>query len=193
MATVTIGNSPIHSDAIITYPYGVPDSGYQCGWHTGVDFAPYGSTENNPILYPVKKGRVVYINTTTTPALGVQAQILDEEGHYWRYCHMVQGSLQVSVGDEVDLNSPIGRMGATGNVTGRHLHLECSTTQAWQCSTFVNPCNILGIPNVDNTIIKYNGSIDPPDPPEPPTPVQFKRNKFKWVLYARKLIKKRQI
>ena len=83
------------------------------GWHTGVDFAPYGTTENNPILYPVKEGRVVYINTDTSKALGVQAQILDSEGHYWRYCHMVSGSLQVSVGQEVTLNTPIGRMGAT--------------------------------------------------------------------------------
>lgn len=81
-----------------------------------------------------------------------------------------------------------------GNVTGRHLHLECSTTQAWQCSTFLNPCNILGIPNVDNTIIEYDGSIEPPDPPDPPVTTNYKKTKFKWVLYARKLRnKKRQI
>lgn len=53
MAEVTINNSPVHSDLIITYPYGVADSGYSCGWHTGLDFAPYGSTESNPVLYPV--------------------------------------------------------------------------------------------------------------------------------------------
>lgn len=192
MATVKIPNSPVHSDIIITYPYGVADSGYSCGWHTGVDIAPYGTTENNPVLYPVKPGRVVYINTTTTEALGVQAQILDNEGHYWRYCHMVAGSLQVSVGQEVTLNTPIGRMGATGNVTGRHLHLECSTTRAWQCSTFLNPCNILGIPNVDNTIIKYDGSIEPPEPPDPPIHVNYKKTKFKWVLYSKKLRKRRK-
>lgn len=51
---VTISNSPVHSDAIISYPYGVTDSGYSCGWHTGVDIIPYGDTENNPWLYPVK-------------------------------------------------------------------------------------------------------------------------------------------
>lgn len=113
MATVTIPNSPVHSDIIITYPYGVVDSGYSCGWHTGVDFAPYGTTENNPILYPVKEGKVVYTNSDTSQYLGVQAQILDNEGHYWRYCHMVSGSLQVSVGQQVTLNTPIGRMGAT--------------------------------------------------------------------------------
>ena len=105
---------------------------------------------------------------------------------------MVAGSLQVSVGQEVDLSTPIGRMGATGNVTGRHLHLECSTTQSWQCATFLNPCTILGIPNVDNTIIHYDGSINPPDPPDPPTPVNYKKTKFKWVLYSRKLRKRRK-
>lgn len=30
MAEITINNSPVHSDSIITYPYGVADSGYQC-------------------------------------------------------------------------------------------------------------------------------------------------------------------
>lgn len=191
MATVTIPNSPVHSEIQITYPYGVADSGYSCGWHTGVDFAPAGTTENNPVLYPVKDGTVVYTNTNTSDRLGVQAQILDEDGHYWRYCHMVSGSLQVSVGQKVTTTTPIGRMGATGNVTGRHLHLECSTTQTWQCSTFLNPCNILGIPNVDGTIIEYDGSITPPDPPEPP--VNYNKTKFKWVLYSKKLRKKRQI
>lgn len=188
MAEVTINNSPVHSDIIITYPYGVHDSGYSCGWHTGIDFAPYGSTENNPMMYPVKDGRVVYVNLTTTPALGVQVQILDNDGHYWRYCHMVAGSVQVSVGQQVTTQTPLGRMGATGNVTGRHLHLECSTTQSWQCSTFLNPCDILGIPNVDNTIIHYDGSITPPTP-TPPTKLEF--GNFPWVLLARKLRNKR--
>lgn len=185
MSEVTINNSPVHSDIIITYPYGEIDSGYSCGWHTGIDFAPYGNTENNPIMYPVKDGKVVYVNLTTTQYLGVQVQILDNEGHYWRYCHMVEGSVLVNVGDTVTTQTPLGRMGATGNVTGRHLHLECSTTQSWQCSTFLNPCDILGIPNVDNTIIHYDGSITP-EPPEP-----TRKNKFPWVLYARKLRNKR--
>ena len=68
-------------------------------------------------------------------------------------------------------------MGATGNVTGRHLHLECSETQAWQCSTFINPCTILGIPNEEGTIIKYE------ETPTPPSPTKSK-NSLKW-LYSR--------
>ena len=87
----------------------------------------------------------------------------------------------MSVGDRVTRGTAIGRMGATGNVTGRHLHLECSTSQSWQCNTFLNPCTILGIPNVDNTVIHYDGSVPPT-----PTPTERKKTKFPWVLYARK-------
>ena len=53
MAEVTIYNSPVHSDCIITYPYGVIDYSYTCDFHTGLDFAPYGTTGTNPDLYPV--------------------------------------------------------------------------------------------------------------------------------------------
>ena len=66
-----------------------------------------------------------------------------------------------------------------GNVTGIHLHLEYATTQTWDYDTFLNPSLALGIPNERGTIIKYDGTI-------PPTPT-FKKSKFKWVLYAKKL------
>ena len=164
---------PIHDEQMISYPYGVIDSGYSCGWHTGVDLVPHGSTENYPLLYGcVASGTVVYTNYTDTGALGVQVQFQDDvTGLYWRYCHMQVGSVSLSVGDHVDYNTIIGRMGATGNVTGRHLHLECSTSQAWICDNFVNPCTELGIPNEDDLVIEYGGT-----PPVPPTPTGRKSN-----------------
>lgn len=173
--SVTISNSPVHDEAMISYPYGVQDSGYSCGWHTGVDIVPHGQTENYPLLYFVKNGTVVDISTTG--ALGVHVTILDDDGFYWRYCHMQENSVQVQINDRVSTSSVIGRMGATGNVTGRHLHLECSTTLAWQCNTFVNPCEKLAIPNIDDTIIYYDGSIVPPQP----EPSQKIKNYKKWI------------
>lgn len=186
MSEVTINNSPVHSQSMISYPYGVPDSSYSCGFHTGIDFIPYGSTSSNPMLYSVVEGEVVDIVTTTTGALGVQALILSSDNEYWRYCHMLEGSLQVQVGDLVTTASPIGQMGATGNVTGIHLHLERSTTYAWQCNTFLNPATYLGIPNEDNTIINYEET-----PPVPP--VELTKSKFKWVLYSNKLRERRNV
>lgn len=90
MSEVTINNSPVHSQSTLSAVYGETGE-HWARFHTGIDFVPFGSTENNPMLYSVCSGEVVYINTTTTPALGVQAVIKeDNSNRYWRYCHMVE-------------------------------------------------------------------------------------------------------
>ena len=105
MAEVTINNSPFHTIAQITYPYGVIDSGYSCGYHTGVDIVSRGTNDD---LYPVEDGVVVYTNNTTNVALGVQVQIRGDSGRYWRYCHMVLNSIQgIQVGMRVTKNTKI--------------------------------------------------------------------------------------
>lgn len=158
---------------------------YTCGWHTGCDFVPYGSTPTNPPIFPVKGGVVVYTDNNPNQALGIQVQIRDTDGKYWRYCHMVTNSILVSVGDIVLPDTQIGTMGTTGNSTGIHLHLELATTQAWQCSTFENPCTALGIPNETDTIINYDGEAPPPTPPTPPT---HNKNNWKWFMSLPKRI-----
>ena len=49
------------------------------------------------------------------------------------------GSIVGKVGDKVTTERKVGKKGNTGNSTGTHLHLEASTTQSWQCDSFVNP------------------------------------------------------
>lgn len=190
MSTVTINNSPIHSDSTLTAVYGETGSNW-ARFHTGIDFVPYGSTEANLPLYSCCQGEIVEVNLTPNASLGNNVVIKESQNKYWRYCHMVTGSLQVSVGDIVNLSSVIGIMGATGNVTGVHLHLECATTQAWNYDTFLNPASELGIPNERGTIIIYDGSVPPTPPPVPPEPTDdTKKCKFPWVLYANKFRKK---
>ena len=70
-------------------------------------------------------------------------------------------------------------MGNTGRSFGTHLHLECSTTQAWRCDTFRDPCQPLGFANVRGTIVHYGGT------PTPPTPT-IKKGDFPWHLIAKK-------
>ena len=190
MAEVTINNSPIHSDSILTAVYGETGPNW-ARFHTGTDFAPYGSTPSNPDLYSVCTGTVVnVISYTGSEALGNQVIIQDSStGNYWRYCHMVSRS-PLNIGDTVTTATKVGVMGATGNVTGVHLHLEYSTSQYWSYDTFLNPSDALGIPNQRGTIVKYDGSV-PPEPPTPPQPAARKKSKFPWVLYSRKLRKKR--
>lgn len=178
--SVTISNSPFHDTAIITYPYGIQDAGYSCGWHTGLDLVGLVNTD----IYSVSSGTVVQINTNPLNSLGVFVVIQATGGNYFRYCHMQENSVVVTLGQSVSTLTKIGVMGATGtHVTGAHLHLEYSSTLTWQCSTFMNPCDFLNIPNVDDTIIYYE--------PQPQPIGSLPKSKFPWVLYARKLRKKR--
>ena len=55
------------------------------------------------------------------------------------YAHMQQGSLTVSAGQRVSRGQQIGRIGATGYVTGPHLHFEVRVN-----GTKVNPAKYLG-------------------------------------------------
>ena len=176
MSTVTINNSPVHSDIIVTNPFGVSNPNYTCGWHTGIDFAPYGSTPSNPILYSVCNGEVVETKYDST--LGYQILIKDSNNMYWRYCHMLSATTK-HVGDLVTTNSIVGIMGSSGNSTGIHLHLEYASSSTWSCNTFDNPAIALNIPNVDNTIVLYGGSPTP-------TPSVIRDKKFPWFIYSRR-------
>lgn len=178
MSTYLSSNIPVHSECMISYPYGEIDASYSCGWHTGVDIVPHGSTENNPWIYPCFSGTVVQVNLNELNALGIYILIYDGT-YYWRYCHLMTDTVQVLVNDVVDTTTRLARMDSTGNVTGRHLHLECATTPTWQCATFVNPCDIMDIPNIDDQVLDWIQ-------PVPPVVID-RKHKFKWVLYANKL------
>ena len=109
MATVTINNSPVHSDSILTAVFGETGSMWH-RFHTGTDFAPTGSTPANPPLFSVCTG-IVYSKTYDS-TLGNQIIIKETENKYWRFCHM-QSPSPLNVGDNVTTMSQVGIMGAT--------------------------------------------------------------------------------
>lgn len=55
---------------------------------------------------------------------GEYVQIYHGNGIYTRYLHMRTGSRKVKVGDKITKGQVLGYMGATGNVTGAHLHFD---------------------------------------------------------------------
>ena len=170
MATIQSSCSPLHGTCTIGQPYGNPSTGYSCGWHTGIDF-PASGVSGSFDLYSVCSGQVVYVNNNPNVALGIQVQIRETgTGIYYRFCHMITGSVTVSVGQNVDTTTKVGVMGDTGNSQGRHLHLEAATTQAWNCNTFLNPGTQLGFGNTRGTVIVYNGDTPGPTPPGPTPP-----------------------
>lgn len=182
MSTVTISNSPVHSDTILTAVYGETGSSWS-RFHTGTDFAPYGETPARPPLFSVCSG--VVVSKTYDGTLGHQILIRDfSTNYYWRYCHMTSES-PLSVNDTVTTSTQVGIMGDTGNVTGVHLHLEYATTTTWNYDTFLNPSTALGIPNERGTIVKYDGTT----PPVPP--FILKKSKFPWQIFSRKLRERR--
>lgn len=189
MATITSNKSPMHINCTIGQPYGNPGS-YTCGFHTGIDFPETGTGETNPDLYScVEDGEVVYIytqclNPGDSPALGNQVLIKDNRsGYYFRYCHMLYGSIVVNVGEHVTTATRLGKMGNTGNSTGTHLHLECTRTIEWRCDNFLNPGEILGFGNERGTIIVYDGTT----PPIPPTPVTNKKKYNTPLFFLKRL------
>lgn len=84
--------------------------------HTGLDFAgPSGST-----IVSVGAGTVK--STAFSGAYGNRTVVTLLDGTDIWYCH--QSRFNVKPGEKVDPGQVIGYTGATGNVTGPHLHLE---------------------------------------------------------------------
>lgn len=99
----------------LTSHYGDSGSMWSSGHHTGLDFAA-------PTGTPVKAvGGGTVISAGWSGAYGYRIVLrLDDGTEIW-YCHL--SSMSVTSGP-VGAGDTIGRVGATGNVTGAHLHLE---------------------------------------------------------------------
>ena len=86
-------------------------------FHTGVDF---GVCANNLNIYAPAPGKVVFVGLLTVRG---NATIIDHGwGVYSGFYH--QSKTLVKVGDTVTTGQIIGQIGATGRVTGPHLHWD---------------------------------------------------------------------
>ncbi|MFI6034638.1 peptidoglycan DD-metalloendopeptidase family protein [Streptomyces sp. NPDC051315] len=126
-ATLTAGNGgtssgyaqPV-SGATVGTPYRMSGSMWSSGYHTGVDFVvPTGTS-----LKAVAAGTVV--SAGWGGAYGNQVVVRLADGNYAQYAHL--SALSVSAGQTVSAGQQVGLSGATGNVTGPHLHFEIRTT-----------------------------------------------------------------
>lgn len=103
----------------ITAAYGAVSSLWSSGSHTGVDLDAVTGTP----VRSVGPGKVIF--ASYDGAYGNKIVVQHEDGTQTWYCHL--SAINVSVGDAVDNQTVIGLVGATGNVTGDHLHLELRT------------------------------------------------------------------
>jgi murein DD-endopeptidase MepM/ murein hydrolase activator NlpD len=91
-------------------------SGLWSHCHTGLDFAAPTGTP----IHAVANGTVTEVGSAG--AYGNRTIVTLEDGTELWYCH--QSAVAVGTGQHVRTGDVIGLVGATGNTTGPHLHLE---------------------------------------------------------------------
>lgn len=104
------------SNANITTKYGVSGKYWSSGHHTGIDFKASVGTS----VYSIGDGKV--FDTGYNSAYGNYVEIYHGNNIYSFYAHA--SSVKVSLGQSVSKGQLIMLSGATGNVTGPHLHFE---------------------------------------------------------------------
>ncbi|MHA6532744.1 murein hydrolase activator EnvC family protein [Paenibacillus sp. BAC0078] len=118
------GNGPFLlpvGSARISSPYGLrthPVTGEVGKMHTGTDFAVPQGTD----IHAADSGTVIVAEWWSGYGYCV---IIDHGGGVWTlYGHIREGGIKVKVGDRVERGQVIAESGATGRVTGPHLHFE---------------------------------------------------------------------
>jgi len=143
----------------ITSPYGIridPITGEAGTFHSGLDL-----TGESKTVCAVRGGTVLVSQMVTDPAdptweWGHYVAILGDDGCVIYYCHLAERL--VEAGTVVGAGTPIGIEGATGRVTGAHLHLEIRRAGAP-----ISPADYLGIPGAVGNVIPVVGDSIPSD------------------------------
>lgn len=155
--------------------------------HRGLDI----STGINSPLYSMAKGQV--IRSDYSDSYGNVLIIKDDTTKMgFLYAHLKELPL-VKYGEFVEVGTLVGYEGSTGDSTGIHLHIEMQdlSLHDWiyhaPKEAYTNPALFMGIPNVEGTQCIYHGTPGPG-----PTPA-IKKNKFPFVIYARKLREKTHV
>ncbi|TVL90517.1 peptidoglycan DD-metalloendopeptidase family protein [Streptomyces sp. SAJ15] len=109
--------------ATLGTPYHQAGPMWSSGYHTGIDFAV-------PVGTPIKAaGPGTVLSAGPGGPYGNQVIIKHGDGMYSQYAHL--SSLKVSKGQKLKGGDLIGLSGATGNVSGPHLHMEVRTGPAY--------------------------------------------------------------
>ena len=96
--------------------YGKPGKLWKSGYHTGLDFVAPTGTQAIAVI----DGTISYVGWGG--AYGNLVKLRSADGTEFYYAHLVRAA--VSQGQKVRAGTLVGHVGATGNVTGPHLHFE---------------------------------------------------------------------
>ncbi|HUI88813.1 MAG TPA: peptidoglycan DD-metalloendopeptidase family protein [Anaerolineales bacterium] len=120
-----------------TFPY---NGGVYHYFHGGVDYGV--CSQDHPFdIYAAAPGTVVFAGKllpAPNPPRGNATIINNGWGVYTLYAHQLDNGIYVTAGQQVQAGQLIGHIGATGHVTGPHLHFEM-----WVNGVQVNPLDWL--------------------------------------------------
>ena len=88
--------------------------------------APLGSP-----LYALADSVVVRSWRVADPRCGIGFTVQSYDGQTWTYCHMSVIDPAVVPGATLTAGQPVGLVGATGDASGPHLHLQLQPATAW--------------------------------------------------------------
>lgn len=129
----------------ITSSYGSRYLNGSYNFHLGVDLRASSGTS----VYASDGGKVIHSGWLGT--YGYLIKIQHDNGDQTYYAHL--SKLNVSVGSRVYKGQVIAKSGATGNVTGAHLHFEIRKN-----GSTVNPVSYL--PSMRNVTVAYSEAPD---------------------------------
>ena len=133
---------PIRGKFRITATFGQKGS-YWANGHKGIDFV----SDDGLVYAPTDS--TVRVIAYDADGWGQYVSLGDAEGRRHLLCHMVRGSVKISVGQAVKEGDVIGTIGATGNVTGKHLHYELHDANG-------KVLDVAAYLGVSNTVGNYN-------------------------------------
>ena len=88
--------------------------------------APMGSP-----LYALANSVVLRSWSTPDASCGIGLTLQDFTGQVWTYCHLSVLDTNVVRGAALTAGEPVGLVGATGDATGPHLHLQLQPAVSW--------------------------------------------------------------
>ncbi len=140
----------------LTSPYGYrihPINGWM-HFHGGVDLVAIGGDEVVAVADgKVVRSRIVTDKSNATWEWGEYIAVTGNDGVTVYYCHLAKRL--VALGVEVKAGDVIGIEGATGQVTGKHLHFECRYG-----SKHIDAAEYLGIANTPGTYDGVSLAVD---------------------------------
>lgn len=146
-------NIPLTGIFNVTCEYGRKNSNglrWAAGHHTGIDLT------GSDTIYGTCNGTVYRTGYDNSYGNYVVVKNNEANNYHW-FCHL--RTVIVKVGQNVTRTTILGQMGATGNVTGKHLHYEirdASNTYGHN----IDPANYMMIPNKVGTYKSSNYQLN---------------------------------